>query len=279
MTLIQCQNLNLKYKVVIFSMFIRPEQCSVLLRKRHYGVQLSPDLVGHDKPLGCWPSVLLCEDAAGSMLGRHLIHLSLREPPESAPNKQLGESGDGVVRNVWRGKGWRGEQERTEGEWRSRVSEKAQRRRREVFSKIKNNNKKWGVGVEKWEERKGGKRKNGGRTIPWSAYLLEGLSLYYSSPRHFTFRDGKVTYCAQAMEQTNCQLVLSPTSGLSKLSRWGHHGHLFLWTWCQISPLMSLEEICLGLHLGSRRSMITSFYYRKKNLSKQCTSIFRYIRT
>lgn len=55
---------------------------------------------GHDEPLGCWTLVPLCEDAARSMLGRHLIHLSLREPPESAPNKQLGESGDG--------RGWKG---------------------------------------------------------------------------------------------------------------------------------------------------------------------------
>lgn len=43
--------------------------------------------------------------------------------------------------------------------------------------------------------------------------LLEGLS-YGKSRRHFTFIHGKVTYGAQATEQTNCQLVLSPTSAL-----------------------------------------------------------------
>lgn len=38
------------------------------------------------------------------------------------------------------------------------------------------------------------KEKRRGRTNPWSACLLEGLSLYYISQRYSTFRDGKVTF-------------------------------------------------------------------------------------
>ena len=67
-------------------------------------------------------------------------------------------------------------------------------------------------GRKRWKK----KRKKEDKSLV--SVQLEGLSLYHSSQRLPTFREGKVTSCAQALEQTNCQLVVSPTGGLHELS-------------------------------------------------------------
>ena len=81
--------------------------------------QTGPALTGRRDVV---PLVLLFKEAIGSTLDRHLIHLSLHEPAEPAPNKELGESGDG--RGV-KGKGGKHEGERR----RSSESEKGLRKR------------------------------------------------------------------------------------------------------------------------------------------------------
>lgn len=101
---------------------------------------MSPDLVEYDRPAGCWPLVLLCEDTVGSTLGWHLIHLRLREPPESAPNKQLGESEDGKGGEE-RAEGKEGEGEGRKGRKEKGGQENVRRQRGEenkCFFKLKN---------------------------------------------------------------------------------------------------------------------------------------------
>lgn len=127
--------------------------------------QTRPNLTGRR---GCWLLEQFFEDTVESTLERHLIHLSLREPPEPVPNKELGESGDG-------------DGERGEGEVKGEKPKKG--RMKEVKRKWKGERKMWRqprggeVGVGR------GNVKDGGWT--WSTCQLQALSLYFSSQKAF----------------------------------------------------------------------------------------------
>lgn len=74
------------------------------------------------------------------------------------------------------------------------------------------------MGVGRGNVSSEGEKGGGGGWTPGQHASFRRCHYIVAPKRHFTFRHGKVTCCAQTVEQTNCQLVLSPTCGLSRLS-------------------------------------------------------------